>query len=64
MTVSAKRFLCLFSFVSNFEQSWHDETLRCGASSKEITWSVGHGDIFYNARRDSSVWGCHLVIRF
>ena len=29
MTVSAKRFLCLFSFVSNFEQSWHDETLRC-----------------------------------
>jgi hypothetical protein len=28
MTVSAKRFLYLFSFVSNFEQPWHDETLR------------------------------------
>ena len=29
----------------------------------DISWSVGHGDIFYSVRRDSSVWPLLLLIR-
>jgi hypothetical protein len=30
----------------------------------DISWNVGHGDIFHNARCDSSVWPCPLVVRY
>jgi hypothetical protein len=44
----------LLSIVSSFEQSRREDRHN-HSQLLDISWSVGHGDIFNSARRDSYV---------